>query len=322
MTPIFLLSLPRSGSTFVQRVLGAHPEIRTTAEPWILLPLLYSLKSRGIYTEYGQEWATVAIADFCERLPRGEADYRAAIRAFALDLYAKAGGGEGRYFLDKTPRYHLVVEEIIALFPDAKFVVLWRHPLAVVASIIDSFGGGRWNLQDYAIDLYSGLASLIEASRRHSELAFSVRYEDLIAQPDATWPGLFAHLGLQYDPQMLVRFVEVPVAARVGDQIGTRAYRAPSTEPLDKWRGVLTNPLRKAWCRRYLRWLGKERLAHMGYDLAALEAELAGVRGDWRRLGPDLASGALKAAFGAFELRMMKDKWVDPRPAARLTPHH
>jgi hypothetical protein len=321
MTPIFLLSLPRSGSTFVQRVLGAHPEIRTTAEPWMLLPLLYSLRSRGIYTEYGQSSAALAIEDFCARLPTGEADYRAAIRTFALELYAKAGGGEGRYFLDKTPRYHLVVEEIIALFPEAKLVFLWRHPLAVVASIIHSFGHGRWNLQDYGIDLYSGLASLIEASHRHRERSFAVRYEDLVAQPDQTWPRLFAHLGLEYDRGMLTRFTEVSVTGRVGDQIGTRAYLEPSTEPLDKWRGVLTNPLRKAWCRRYLRWLGKERLAVMGYDLAALEAELASVPGDWRRLGPDLASGSLKAALAAFELRLMKDKWADPRPAARLTAH-
>jgi hypothetical protein len=40
-TPLFLLSLPRSGSTLAQRILAAHGGIATTSEPWILLPYLY-----------------------------------------------------------------------------------------------------------------------------------------------------------------------------------------------------------------------------------------------------------------------------------------
>jgi hypothetical protein len=41
-TPLFLLSLPRSGSTLAQRILAAHAGIATTSEPWILLPYLYA----------------------------------------------------------------------------------------------------------------------------------------------------------------------------------------------------------------------------------------------------------------------------------------
>src|SRR5919107_2181016 len=41
-TPLFLLSLPRSGSTLAQRILAAHGGIATTSEPWILLPYLYA----------------------------------------------------------------------------------------------------------------------------------------------------------------------------------------------------------------------------------------------------------------------------------------
>jgi hypothetical protein len=41
-TAIFLLSLPRSGSTLAQRILAAHEGIATTSEPWILLPYGYA----------------------------------------------------------------------------------------------------------------------------------------------------------------------------------------------------------------------------------------------------------------------------------------
>ncbi|MBA3701438.1 MAG: sulfotransferase [Rubrobacteraceae bacterium] len=44
-TPLFLLSLPRSGSTLAQRFLAAHDAIATASEPWILLPYFYTLRA-------------------------------------------------------------------------------------------------------------------------------------------------------------------------------------------------------------------------------------------------------------------------------------
>ena len=57
-----------------------------------------------------------AVEDFCREL--GIDDYFEEMRTFALRLYAKATNGAARYFLDKTPRYHLVVDEVIRLFPE------------------------------------------------------------------------------------------------------------------------------------------------------------------------------------------------------------
>ncbi len=150
--PVFLFSLPRSGSTLLQRMLATHPEVATTSEPWILLPQLYALRERGAVAEYGHRTAVRAIADFSDSLPGGRDDYLAEVRRSVTALYEQAAG-EAAWFLDKTPRYHLVVDEIMALFPDARFVFLWRNPLAVAASMIESFGRGHWNLDRYDVDL-------------------------------------------------------------------------------------------------------------------------------------------------------------------------
>jgi hypothetical protein len=53
----------------------------------------------------------------------------------------------------------------------------------------------------------------------------------------------------------------------------------------------LNNPVRKTWCRRYLRWIGRERLAMMGYDLDALTAELDALPTSYRRVGSDVGRG-------------------------------
>ena len=76
-------------------------------------------------------------------LPDGEDDYWSALRGFALELYAKAAEPDATHFLDKTPRYHYIAPELFRLFPDAKVVFLWRNPLAVVASIVETWTQGQ-----------------------------------------------------------------------------------------------------------------------------------------------------------------------------------
>jgi hypothetical protein len=273
-TPLFLLSLPRSGSTLAQRILAAHGAIATVSEPWILLPYLYTLRERGIYAEYNHRALAQAVEDFCEVLPGGQEDYIAEIRELALRLYSKASPTDARYFLDKTPRYHLISDEILATFPEGKYLFLWRNPLAVTASIMETWAGGKWNLYRFKVDLFDGIESLIRTYECHKGKVHAMRYEALVTEPEETWSGVFRYLDLPFDRSVLKLFGKVDLGGRKGDRSGTEESTGISSEPLEKWRQTLNNPVRKAWCRRYLRWIGRERLAVMGYSLDGLLTEL------------------------------------------------
>lgn len=286
--PLFLLSLPRSGSTLVQRVLGAHPDIATAAEPWVLLPHTYATRAAGVYAEYGHALAARAIREFAASLPDGEETYRDELRAFVLRLYGHAAGGTGAYFLDKTPRYHFIADDLFSLFPDGKFVFLWRNPLAVVASSVETWGRGKWKIGRWRVDMFEGLANLVASRERHADTSLSMRYEDLVADPHAHWPLLFEHLELPFDPGILTAFPSVRVPGRFGDPTGIEAYDALTTRSVDKWRSTLANPFRKRWCRDYLRWIGADRLATMGYRLDDLVEELNEVPRGTKRLGSDV----------------------------------
>jgi hypothetical protein len=291
--PIFLLSLPRSGSTLVQRVLASTPEIATAPEPWFLLPQVYALRERGVEAEYVQVSSARAIRGFADRLPNGIDDYHATVRDLALRLYdLAAGNGEGRYFLDKTPRYHLIVDELFELFPDARFVFLWRNPLAVAASIVETWAKGRWAVQRWHVDLFDGVTNLTDGFRAHEDVALSVRFEDLIGDPLNAWPRLFAHLDLPFDPAVLSAFSELRLDGRMGDPTGVDRYRELSTEPLEKWKATMRSPVRKHWARDYLEWIGVERLALMGIDLDELLRELEDVPTRARGSASDLMRGA------------------------------
>lgn len=275
MQPIFLFSLPRAGSTLLQRILGAHAEIATASEPWLLLPLMYTLRPEGVRAEYDHRLAAMGIQDLYTLFPQGRADYLAELRELALRLYAKAAGRPCRYFLDKTPRYHFIAAEIMGAFPEAKCVFLWRHPLAMLGSFVEYFGRGKWNLYGYRRDLYDGLENLLAAYAQHRERVHALRYEDLTANRDATLEKLFAYLELPFDAQVSQSFSQVRLQGRLGDQAGSQRYSTLSEEPLDKWKKSLRNPLRKRWAKRYVQWIGDERLRLMGYSLETLLAELA-----------------------------------------------
>lgn len=270
--PIFLFSVSRSGSTLVQRIIGAHENVATASEPWLLLPHAYTLRHWGVDAEYVHPLLVTAIEDFCDELPGGRDDYLDELRGFAMRLYEKAAGPGATHFLDKTPPYCLVAEEIMRLFPAGKFVFLWRNPLSVLASMIETWG--PWHPTFMSSDLFIGMPRLIAAYEANRDRAHAACFEDLSGGDETRWRELMAYLGIEFEPDALAGFAKIELGGRMGDPTGHKLYSTLSSEPQRKWKGTLANPLRREWCRRYLRFLGPERLATIGYDLEAIVAEL------------------------------------------------
>ncbi|MGA2928732.1 MAG: sulfotransferase [Solirubrobacteraceae bacterium] len=300
--PIFVFSITRSGSTLVQRVIAAHEGVATASEPWLLLPFLYTLRERGVVAEYTHWLAVHAIEDFCAQLPAGVDDYRQELRALVLRLYAKAAGDQARYFVDKSPPYYFIADEVMSLFPEGKFIFLWRNPLSIVASIIDTWHAGKFRVTANREDLFVGLPRLIATYAAERSRAHAVRFEDLVGEDRDSWRGVMAYLGIEFDPQALSRFGDVALHGRMGDPTGRQRYAALSADPVSKWSATLSNPIRREWCRRYLRFLGPQRLRLMGYDLeqllGQLDAQPAGMQsllGDFLRLVDDVAREPVRA---------------------------
>ncbi|WP_456425550.1 sulfotransferase family protein [Rhodocaloribacter sp.] len=321
LQPVFLFSLPRSGSTLLQRLLGAHPHIATVSEPWVLLPMCYSMRPSGLFSEYNHQFYYRAWKDFVRQLPEGEKGYREALRAFALDLYGRVSPPGTRYFLDKTPRYHLIAGDVMRLFPEGKFIFLWRNPLAVTASIMNTWAEGRWNLHVFRIDLFKGLATLAETASKAGDRAFFLRYEDLVSHPEEQMTALCRYLDVSFDPALLQDFSGVRLTGRMGDRWGTAEYQEVSARSLDRWQQQGMNPLRRAWMRRYVRWIGADRLAVMGYDERELMRQLDATPRTMRRLGSDLVRMGRHVLQPWVEPHIVRDKWRRRRQPAEVVAH-
>jgi Sulfotransferase family len=316
--PIFVFSITRSGSTLVQRVIAAHEGVATVSEPWLLLPYLYTLRREGIDAEYTHPLLVTAIEDFCKELPAGSEDYRHELRDFVLRLYEKAAGPGARYFLDKSPPYYFVAEEIMRLFPEGKFIFLWRNPLSIIASIIETWQLGRWSPTLFREDLFIGLPRLVSAYLAKPANAYSVRFEDLIRGDATVWQQLMSYLDIDFDASALEHFGEVQLCGRMGDHTGVERYSQVSAEPAQKWAQTIGNPLRTIWCRRYLRFLGEERLSVMGYDADELVEQL-----DSQPLSTSLLLGDLRSLVGDIarepvRVRMRRRGIGGPNPIREL----
>jgi len=320
ITPIFLFSLPRSGSTLLQRMIASHTDVATVSETWLLLPLFYLTKTETGCSEYGARLATIGIQEVFDKLEGGESEYRKEIANLTHRIYSKLSRNKEKYFLDKTPRYHLIADEIIEAFPNAKFIFLWRNPLAVVSSIITIWGNNRWNLYRFHIDLYKGIQNLIKTYDKHKTRAIGLQYEALLQDPELEIGKILDYLELSSDELEIEKFVDIRLTGPLGDKSGTREYRDISRVPLEKWKKQLNNPIRKMWCRRYLKWIGSTRLNSIGYDMDLLQGELSRTRNSFKYVLSDLIRMIYGYFFRILDIPILRSRLGMLRRRKRIYP--
>ncbi len=282
----FVIGSPRSGSTLLARMIGAHSLVYGRPEPHLLTPLAHL----GYYAKvdkapYDAVLAAEAQRDFVHHLPGGEQDYLDACRAYADTLYQRMLSTRPgkQIFLDKTPAYALVLDFVAKLYPTAKYVVLTRHPLAVFSSYAESFFNGDYRAaQAYNPLLERYVPAIAKFLRARSVPVYHVVYERLVSAPEPTLKEIFAFLGVPHEPEAVEYGREKPTESGLGDPIGVGKHSRPSTASIDKWAvEIATNPDRLALCREIIGRLDPADLETWGHPIDGLWAplEAAGASG-------------------------------------------
>lgn len=273
---VFLISQPRAGSTLLQYLLAGHAEIHTTAEPWLMLHPVYALREQGHEAEYGARIAYRALQDFLGTLQGTEVHYIEALRRMFLYLYGTAcRQAKKRVFLDKTPRYFLIIRELSLIFPQAKFIFLLRNPLAVLASTLTTWIDGDWiRLSRHYQDLLEAPMLMLDGVRLLGERAIIVHYENLVRDSAAEVSRVCASLGLDFHFQMLEYGARRAIRGRYGDLTGIQKHNRPVPDSLDLWLALGRSRQTRHLAEAYLEALGPDLVFKLGYDYEALTSVL------------------------------------------------
>jgi tetratricopeptide (TPR) repeat protein len=196
--PIFVMGMPRSGTTLVERIIASHPEVHAAGE----------LENFSIWLR---------------RLAGGTApvplDADVVARAARLDwnrlgeLYlasTRPATALKPRFVDKFPHNFLYAGFIAQALPNARLVCLRRHPLdTCLGNFREPFAEGSF-FHGYAFDLldigrYYALFDRLMAHWRHvlPGRILEIDYESLVDAPEATTRQLLAHCGLPWNDACL-----------------------------------------------------------------------------------------------------------------------
>jgi hypothetical protein len=266
MKPIFVFSLPRSGSTMLQRVLMTHPCVCSASEPWLLLPLLHINRPESQLAEYSHMHAVAFINEFIHNMPGGKEIFYKELRTFVLKLYQNYCQNGEDFFVDKTPRYYFIIPEIARLFPDAKFIFIARAPQRIFASIIKTFCANDFGrLYGYDVDLKKGPRCLYEGFRELASRSLLIRYEDLVTSPDDCLKRVSSYLELRYDNSILSEYRNQKLAASAGDP---KTYQFDHIDPrgLNEWKKTFSTKARRMILLDYLNSSYAKPFYKMGYN--------------------------------------------------------
>lgn len=230
--PIFIVGLPRAGSTLVEQILASHPLVEGTMELPDIPAIAHRLEGINHSAAYPD-----ALADLDANGLRalGE-EYLARTR-----VQRKSGKP---FFIDKMPNNWLHIGLIHLILPDAKIIDVRRHPMACCFSNFKQHFA-RGQAFTYSLDHLGRYYRDYTALTAHFDRVLPNRvhrvcYEDLITDTESQVRKLLSHCGLPFDPACL-NFHQTDRAVRTAsaEQVRQPIYRSS----LDQW-------------RRFERWLG------------------------------------------------------------------
>jgi hypothetical protein len=214
----FVIGVPRSGTTLLRLMLDSHPQLVIPAETHFL-PRLIRTIADGASREQALELITTH-----RRWPDwglDEAELRA--RFGAAEPFGAAGAARAFFGLcaeragkprwgDKSPSYRTRMRLIAPVLPEAHFVHLIRDGRDVALSLLDV----PWGPRDVpeAAETWVGDIRRARRQARRVDHYMELRYEDLVAEPEARLREVAAFVELPWDDAMLA------YPERAGERIG------------------------------------------------------------------------------------------------------
>ncbi len=235
--PIFVLGMPRSGTTLIEQIIASHPLVHGAGELRCLNDVVLSVR--------GPDGQTLPYPEFMPALNAAAlaqigAHYVAAVRKLAPDKPSQADGAPERAerITDKMPSNYYFLGLIHLALPNAKIIHTMRDPVDTCLSCFSKLFSAE---QNHTYDLgelgryYRCYERLMAHWRRvlPADSFLDVQYEDVVADLEKAARRIIAHCGLPWDDRCLAfHKTERPVRTASATQVRRPIYKSA----VGRWR--------------------------------------------------------------------------------------
>lgn len=220
--PIFIIGMPRSGTTLVERIISSHPDVQAAGE----------LLNFGLSLKHLSGCQTPALIDVATIEAAGQPDWRKLGETYLTST--RPGTGKKLRFIDKLPHNFLYAGYIAKALPKAKIVCLRRDPMDTCLSNFRQLFAPNSPFFDYSFDLldtgrYYVLFDRLMAhwQRVLPGRILELEYEAIVDSQEACSRQLLHHCELSWDDACLqFEHNPSPVATASAVQVRAPIYRS------------------------------------------------------------------------------------------------
>ena len=239
--PIFIIGMPRTGTTLVDRILSSHPAVESAGE----------LQAMPLAVKHAARTSTHTVLDPITIAAAAKADMSAIGRDF-LNRARHHRRDFDKRFIDKFPGNTFYAGFIAQALPSAKIICLRRNPMDTVLSNFRNLFAISSRYYDYSYDLLETAAYYVRFHRLMERWRdalpgrmIEVQYEDLVADQEGETRRMLAHCGLDWSEECLAFHtnsapVSTPSAAQVrrpiyADSVARWKQHAELLEPVRRF---------------------------------------------------------------------------------------
>jgi hypothetical protein len=260
---VFIVGRGRSGTSLLQTMLDCHPQLVSANESTFILVLKKKYDRVKVWTQQLVEeflddlyadpkfvhfWniPRKTLSDYIARFPFEQLSYIFLCRLVYFNFPSLHKKHDVKWLVDKNPIYSLFMEDILQIFPKAKFIHIIRDYRDNIVSRRKSFGQN--DLALLAND-WMGFHKAIDAfETKYPHLVHNLKYEDLARDPEKNLRSICDFLGVPFEAAML-RFHEATnksfkenkdkISKDVNDQIHSNLLNPVNTTAVAKWKKEL-----------------------------------------------------------------------------------
>ncbi|WP_220775054.1 sulfotransferase family protein, partial [Shewanella glacialipiscicola] len=215
--PIFIVGMPRSGTTLVEQILACHSLIGATDELPYIERIALTLEQTGGYAKQLAHLSQEKINQYQQEYLQQSAQYFSTVP---------------NYVIDKNPNNFLHIGLIKTLFPQAKIINVIRHTTDNALSVFKqyfSFGHDySYSLENIKVYWENYLTLMEHWDSQFPQDIYHLSFEKLVIQPDDEIPKLLSYCGVDFETACLhfyqsTRPVLTPSASQVRQPMNTKA---------------------------------------------------------------------------------------------------